>query len=294
MKNLKFRIFMPLLLISVLFLSCTALDETPFSQVTPDNFYQTEAELIAAVVPVYSNLYRYFWNPTNLAEVSSDEIFIPQRGGDWGDNGRWRSIQEHTWTPTLTDIEGAWLDSYTGIALANSTLDNLRTSTSGSSLIPTFIAEVRVLRAFYYWWLCDMFGGVPIVTDPTTDPDNPPTPNTRAEVFDFIVKEVTEALPNLETSFGSGSYGRVTRGAANAFLATVYLNAEVYSGTPRWSETVATCDAIINSGLYELLPNYGDNFLLANEGPGNTETIFVIATKPEGGVSFTCNMRTWH
>ncbi len=295
MNKHKLHLLVPLLLFtSMLFWSCKNLTETPYSSVTPENFYKTEQELTAAVVPVYSNLYRYFWNPTNLAEVSSDEIFIPQRGGDWGDNGRWRAIQEHTWTPTQVDIEGGWLDSYTGIALANSTLDNLKSSTSNSPLIPTFIAEVRVLRAFYYWWLCDLFGGVPIVTDPVTDPDNPPTPNTRSEVYDFIVSEVTEALPNLEVTMGSGSYGRVTQGAANAFLATVYLNAEVYTGTPRWSETVAACDAIINSGLYELLPDYNDNFRIADEGPGNTETIFVIATKPEGGVSFNYIMRTLH
>jgi len=294
MKNYNRRYLMPLFMAALLVSSCTSLDESPFSEVTPENFYQTESELIAAVVPVYSNLYRYFWNPSNLAEVSSDEIFIPQRGGDWGDNGRWRSIQEHTWTATLSDVEGGWLDSYTGVALANSTLDNLQSTTSDSPLIPTFIAEVRVLRAFYYWWLCDLFGGVPIVTSATTDPDNPPKPNTRAEVYDFIVKEITESLPTLEESFGAGNYGRVTKGAANAFLATVFLNGEVYSGAPKWNETVATCDAIINSGLYELLPAYADNFKIANEGPSNTETIFVIPTKPEGGVSFNFNMRTLH
>ena len=94
MNKHKLHLLVPLLLFtSMLFWSCKNLTETPYSSVTPENFYKTEQELTAAVVPVYSNLYRYFWNPTNLAEVSSDEIFIPQRGGDWGDNGRWRAIR---------------------------------------------------------------------------------------------------------------------------------------------------------------------------------------------------------
>jgi hypothetical protein len=295
MKNHRVLYFMAFLSMSLLFWTCTDLQESPFSSVTPESFYTTEQELVAAVVPVYNNLYRYFWNPTNLAEVSSDEIFVPTRGGDWDDNGRWRAIHQHTWTSTLVDIGGGWLDSYRGIAFANSTLENLDQSPqSGTQLVRTFKAEVRMLRAFYYWWLCDMFGGVPIVTAAVTDPDNPPTPNTRQEVYDFIVAEVTEVLPQLETSHTAANYGRVTQGSANAFLATVYLNAEVYTGTPRWNECVASCDAIINSGLYELLPEYGDNFLIANEGAGNTETIFVIPTRPEADVSFTFIMRTMH
>jgi len=188
MNNHKLRFLMPLLLIALLLWSCTNLDETPFSQVTPDNFFQTEQELVAAVIPVYASLRDYTWGDYMFAqEVTSDEIFIPQRGGDWGDGGVWRELQEHKWTPVHPFVNGAWIAAYRGIARANATLDNLQRSTSESALIPTFIAEVRVLRAFYYWWLVDLYGGVPIVTDPTIDPDNPPMPNTRQEVFDFIV-----------------------------------------------------------------------------------------------------------
>ncbi|MFQ5708974.1 MAG: RagB/SusD family nutrient uptake outer membrane protein [bacterium] len=295
MKNHKLAFIMPVLLISLLVWSCTNLDENPTSQVTPDNFFQTEDELVSAVIPVYSVLRDYDWGDyMQLQEHSSDELFVPQRGGDWGDGGVWRQLQTHTWVPTLGFLNGAWSSAFRGVALANATLDNLQRSTSDSPLIPTFIGEVQFLRAFYYWWLIDEFGPVPIVTDPVTDPDNPPQQNTRQEVFDFIVQEVNAALPLLKDSFGAANYGRVTKGAAHTLLATVYLNAEVYTGSPMWNECVQECDAVINSGLYDLLPNYNDVFALENEGPGNVENIFVVAHNAEAGVGFFRQNATFH
>jgi hypothetical protein len=295
MKNRKLRLLMPLLFMPLALWTCTNLDETPLSSVTPENFYRTEEELVSAVVPVYASLANYSWGDYMfLQEVASDEIFIPQRGGDWGDGGIWRELQEHKWTPTHGFVNGGWVNAYTGIARANSVLENLERSPSQSPLKPIFTAEVRFLRAFYYWWLMDLYGGVPIVTAAIIDPKNPPTPNTRQQVFDFIVSEINAALPNLETSFGAGNWGRVTKGAAQTLLATVYLNAEVYTGTARWNECIAACDAVINSGMYNLLANYSDYFKLANEGPNNVESIWVVGHKPQDGVGFLRFMATLH
>jgi hypothetical protein len=295
MKNYKLRFLMPLYLISLLLWSCTNLDETPLSSVTPDNFYQTEQELVSAVVPVYSSLNDYTWGEYMfLQEMSSDEIFVPQRGGDWGDGGVWRELHEHKWTPSHGMMNSAWNAAYRGVARANSVLENMEKSPSQSPLKPVFTAEVRVLRAFYYWWLVDEFGGVPVVTAAIIDPKKPPQPNTRQEVFDFIVNEINAALPNLEVSFGGGNHGRVTRGAAQTLLATVYLNAQVYTGVPKWNECVQACEAVINSGMYNLLPSYSDFFKLANDGPSNVESIWVVGHKQQDGVGFVRFMATLH
>ena len=253
------------------------------------------AQDVADVMPVYNSLRAASWGDYMfLQEHSSDAIFVPQRGGDWGDGGIWRALQEHTWTPTLSIVNGAWVDAYTGIARANSTIDSLKSSPSDSPLIPTLIAEVRFLRAFYYWWLMDLYGDVPLVTDAVTDPDNPPHQSPRQDVFDFIVAEINTALPDLEDSFGSGSYGRATKGAANALLATVYLNAEVYTGTAMWSECVAACDAVINSGNYDLMSPFNDVFALENEGLGNVENILVVVHEPREGVGFFRQQASLH
>lgn len=293
MKNHKLRFLMPFLLISLLFWSCTNLEENTVGVVTPDDFLKTEAGLLAAVIPVYASLRQYSdmapysW----LQEITSDELCFLQRGDSDHDRV---PLQIHTWEPTDDMINRAWREVYRGIARANATLDLLAQSTNESALIPIFMAEVRFLRAFYYWWLVDLFGGVPIVTAATTDPDNPPQQNTRQEVFDFIVQEINAALPDLEESFGAGNHGRVTQGAAHALLATLYLNAEVYTGTARWNECVEACDAVINSGRYDLLPNYLDVFALDNEGPGNIENIFVVGHLAQDGVGFIRQMATLH
>ncbi|MFQ6615345.1 MAG: RagB/SusD family nutrient uptake outer membrane protein [Fidelibacterota bacterium] len=315
MKNRKLGVLMPALLGLLLVWGCTDLTEKPYGVVTPENFYQTEGELVAAVVPVYNGLKNASWGDyAHLQDISSDAMVVPTRGGDWDDGGIWRNLQEHDWQPSLGFLNGAWTGAYGGVARANSTLDALGRAEQ-TDLVKTFTAEVKVLRALYYWWLMDLFGGVPVVTDATTaeafsfiaetdesdniepvDPDRPPAPNTRKEVFDFIVAQVKEALPDLEESHGAGNYGRITSGAANALLATVYLNAEVYAGEAMWEETIAACDEVINSGLYDLMPSFDDVFALENEGPSNTENILVFANRPEGewDASWLRHMATLH
>ncbi|MCH8838499.1 MAG: RagB/SusD family nutrient uptake outer membrane protein [Candidatus Marinimicrobia bacterium] len=286
----KLRYLTPFLCVPLLFWGCTDLEETPFSVVQPDEFYLTEAQLLAAVIPVYANLRTYSWGETaHVGEAASDEIYVPTRGSDWFDAGNWQRLQEHTWTETDTKLKDSWLDAFRGIARANVTLEALENSTSESDLLPAFKAETRFLRAFHYWWLLDLFGNVPIVTDATPNPDNPPVQKTRQEVYDFIVSETIAALPDLKEE---PALGRASKGAANALLATVYLNAEVYTGTAQWQKTIDACDAVINSGLYALLATHKDVFALENEG--NVENIFVVGHNPEGGVGLVRLMATLH
>ncbi len=291
MKHHKLLFLIPVLLIALFFLSCTNLDENPVSQVTPDNFFSSESDLLAAVVPVYENLRQFSNNAEypNVQAVSSDEIFVPTRGLDWFDGGQWITLQTHTWTPTQPQIKTVYSDMFRGVARANGALSALEASTLESALIPTLIAEVRFLRAFFYWALMDVFGNVPIVTG-ITDPDNPPQQNTSQEVFNFVVDELTAVLPDLEEV--APAYGRATKGAANALLATVYLNAEVYSGTPRWNECVTACDAVINSGRYSLVSTFTGVFAVENEG--NPEIIFLVPHLALSGVSWNRHMMTLH
>jgi hypothetical protein len=137
----------------------------------------------------------------------------------------------------------------------------------------------------------DMFGSVPIVTR-TLQLGELPEQNSRAEVFNFVVQELNEALPDLADV--APDYGRATKGAAYALLATVHLNAEVYSGSARLTECIQACDAIINSGRYNLMPTFNSVFALENEGPTNTENIFVVANVPEANVSFVRQQATLH
>jgi hypothetical protein len=141
----------------------------------------------------------------------------------------------------------------------------------------------------------DLYGSVPIITE-DTPPGNPPQ-NTRVEVFTFVEKDIKEALPDLRDGKGGAFYARFTKGAANALLAKLYLNAEVYTGTPRWADAITAADAVINSPVgYGLNPDYFANFAVNNAGNSSTynENLFVIAYDKNLATGMDMQMRTLH
>jgi hypothetical protein len=103
------------------------------------------------------------------------------------------------------------------------------------------LAEIRAMRAYYYWMICDNFGDAPLVIEKT---DHLPAKSTRKEIYEFVVNELLEVIPKLSEEHGGNMYGRMNKWAAKATLANVYLNAEVYTGEARWEECIAQCDEI--------------------------------------------------
>ncbi|BBM73069.1 hypothetical protein RmaAA338_19340 [Rhodothermus marinus] len=294
--------------------SCTDLTEETFSVVTPENFYKTEKEITAALAPIYAQLRALEWNYWNLSQVSSDETVVPTRGQDWFDGGRWLAIHRHQWDPSLVDINGAWVDSYTGIARANGLLQTLAEIEAPNEA--QLEAEVRLLRAFFYYTLLDFFGNVPIVGDDefVVDPNNPPANATRAEVFNFIESELLEIYDNLPEQ--PPLAGRVTKWVADAILASMYLNAGVFTrnsdqlnptgynscvdvqvsgGQNACQAAIQRADNIINSGYFRLAQDASEwlaMFLPNNENA--PEVIFAIQHLPENGLGMTFQMRTLH
>lgn len=280
---------------------CTDLDETPLSAITPDNFYQNEQEVMGGLAAVYSTMYGTLWAYYNLSEISTDEMVVPTRGSDWYDNGRWLEIHHQAWAATspstLEDINGLWNTAFGGIARANSLLETLpNVNVANKGVVE---GEVRTLRAFYYYLLMDMFGGVPIVTDTEVGQRER---NSRVEVFNFIETELLAARELLPASWPSDMHGRLTQGAADAVLASLYLNAEVFTGTvtaaglqkgaPRWQDALAAADRILNSGVYSLADDWRSNFRADNHL--SPENIFVVKHRAEDGVGFQMIYRPMH
>jgi starch-binding outer membrane protein, SusD/RagB family len=261
----------------VLTTSCTKLEERDvlYDRVTSDNFGQNDAEIISIIAAAYTNLYASFGSDGNimcLQEVPSDEIVVPTRGPDWGDGGHWVRLKLHTYKPSDPKISGTWDFLFKGVNTCNRVLSLLEPL--GTPASQKFISELKALRAIYYYWLLDLYGNVPISTDFTETA--PPANNTRQEVYDFVEQELLAALPDLQKTGpnDNSTYGRVNYYTAQAALAKLYLNAEVYSGTPQWDKAIAACDEIINSSVYALMPEYSDNF--KKENKGSTEFIWVI------------------
>ncbi len=307
------------LLLAPLFLvgqSCTDLTETPHDALTPDNAFTTEAELLAGVAGVYAGLRPIEWvGYITLQDLTTDVSIVPTRGSDWYDNGRWLEMHRQTWTANsgsaLDDMNGAWNNLFAGIAKANLMIDVVG-KTTGTNKART-LAELRTLRAWYYYMLQDMFGGVPVVT--TTELKRFARAS-RDSVFKFIEKELVESVPDLPDTWPASGYGRITKGAANAILASLYINAGVFGkstgvnatsynscsgvnvtgGITACQAAVNAANAVINSGVYSLSPagKWADNFSRTNEN--SPENIFVIVYTAEGSAGLGGNwpFRTLH
>lgn len=259
--------------------SCTNLDEELFSELTEANFPTTEEEFISALGAAYTSLYALQNHNSMFAllEVSSDEIMIPQRGGDWFDGGQWLRVHRHEYNPTEEALNGGWNFCYNGIANCNRLIelftDLVENGQVTSEDAESFISELRVLRGLFYYWLLDIYGNVPIVTS-FSDAEAQPATRPRSEVYDFLEAELADAVPALNRAKDGTTYARINYYTGLALQAKLYLNAEAYGKPAAWAQAAAACDEIINSGLYSLESNYFDNF--STENIGSSENIFVI------------------
>src|SRR5438067_5493474 len=264
--------------------TCTKLTEVPHDALTTSTAFHTDAEVLAGVAGGYAQLRNIEWvGYVILEDLTTDVAIVPTRGSDWYDNGQWLDLHRQTWTPNssgeLAFVDGAWNDLFSGVAKANLMIDVV-TKAGGTNQAQT-LAELRTLRAWYYYMLQNMFGGVPLVT--TTELKQYPR-STRTEVFAFIEKELLASVAKLPAKWPSEFYGRITKGAANAILASLYLNAGVFnkntgvsgssynscSGVTIGAGTactaaIAAATAVINSGTYTLAANWTDNFSLTNK-----------------------------
>ena len=252
-KNLIITGTLGLLLLT----GCTNVDEKVYDKYVADDFYGTPEGSDVALAAVYAQVAGN-WNGVGYAGadngwydlncMSADEQVIPHRNtGDWQlDFAR---VYKHEWLPTDLMINNTWNWLYKSIFNANLAVAQLE----GSNAEASKIAEAKVLRAFFYYMLIDDFGSVPFYTENNITVDQIPQAS-RTEVYDFIVTELTENVDQLSVTKGGNYYGRFNKWAGYALLAKVYLNAGVYTGTPKWAECLAAC-AKISEGGFSLHPS---------------------------------------
>lgn len=276
--------------------SCTNLDEELYSDVTPDNFFENEEQFVAALGEAYGRLQNYAANdPYSLNEVATDEMVVPTRGQDWDDGGDWRRFHLHAWTTENGGLDGGWQFGFQGVNSCNRLIAQFQTLVEEGAVsqesADAFIAELKVLRGFYYWQLINWFGDVPLVLDFATA-EAKPSRTPRAEVFNTIVSELETEVEKLTEVKDGTTYGRMNKWAGYALLANMYLNAEVYTGTAAWDKARFYADAIIESGLFDLESDYFANFNVENSG--SSEFIFAIPYDQVFFQEFNLIMRTLH
>ena len=238
--------------------SCTKLDEKLYSQIPATNFYNNKFEVLTAVLRPFTHARAWasmqdrhgYWR---LQELTADQQAWPQKGRHGYDGAQWIRQHYHQWTVTDRAIEEPWELLYQGIGFCNNTLDDFdKVDFSKLSITESekaaMIAETKVIRAWHYMKLMDLYGNIPIVTTAIGgQPTDPPTV-PRAEVFAFVEKEIKENLNALQP-LSLAMVGRITKPAAYAMLAELYVNAQVWSGTARWDDCITACDSIISGNM---------------------------------------------
>ena len=289
------------------FSSC--LDEHPKDQLDQEAIYNNADNIYKNAV---ASLYNYIGSNQeseglqgtcrgiyDYNTLTTDEAMIPIRGGDWYDGGLWENMYQHKWNANDINLYNVWKYLFKIIVISNQSLSIIDSHKSLLSAEQTrdFTAEVRAVRALFYYYAMDMFGRVPIVTSYDVKLEQV-TQSERSEVFKFIVDELQDVAPQLadEHSNKEGNYyGRVTRPVANFLLAKLALNAEIYTddnwtdgkrqdgksiyfnvnGEKKnaWETCIWYCEQLRQEG-YELESDYASNFAVHNEN--SKENIFTI------------------
>lgn len=202
---------------------------------------------------------RALWN---LQELPTDEAICA-----WGDTGI-ADLNTQTWSPSNPFLTALYQRLGLSITYANEFIR----LTNGNPDLVQYNAEARFLRSLAYYWFIDLFGNPPFTTENDGVGKFYPEQIQRADLFIYIESELKSIIPLLgDPKF---SYPQADKAAAQMLLARLYLNAEVYTGTPQWENCKTYCDMVINSGNYSLATDYRQNFSADNDGYHNPEMIF--------------------
>ena len=278
------KLYSTLLITLAVLISCTKLDEHVYSEIPVDEFGRNEDEVKALVGSIYTTLKLHGFDIDTyllMDGLAGDMIVMPGYHPGGSDMTIYREAMQHTWNPVFKEFEVNYFEPFFDIALCNEIYFQVeKNEFINSDLKQQLLAEIRGVRAYWYYTLIDHYGNIPIVTG-LKDQEQPAT-KPRSEVFTFIVNELNDIKDALRSDVATiESYGKMTKGAAFTLLAKMYLNAEVWNpqGGARWADCIAACDWVLQMP-YALEP-WKENFLPNNHN--SREAIFSAAFKAEGG-----------
>lgn len=257
-------------------MGCTKLDENVYDTIKGEDFPSNKNDVIRSFLRPFEHAY---WsiqggNTFMLQENSSDELMTPNRQGDWYDGAQYQRVHYHTWTPNDGYTSDAWNAFYQGITLSTNSLEVLnkvdpQQMDMDESELKDLKAELHTLRAWFHLRAFDFYRNI-IIVDSIGENTGPMTQSTPKETFDFIEKELLNAIPDLPTVQDLGAanaIGRWTKAGAAALLVRLYLNAKVYIGEDRYAECAKLCQDIIDGkyGTYSLENRWDAPFDYTNE-----------------------------
>lgn len=236
---------------SLLFTGCTEewLNLQPTSEMSDATFWKNENDAYLGLVGVYNassgrgidNTLRHF-HLQGLTDVS----IAKEATQNWE---TWFAVENTGFVYEL------WKRSYKAITRCNVFLENIRDIDMSPEKKAEYIAEVRFIRAYQYFWFSQLWGGVPLITEVLTISEaNSISRNSKQQIVDFVLTELTEAMPNLPISRPTSEGRRHLRSAALTIKGRLLMAEE------RWSEAASTFKEIIDLGVHEIDDRFREIF----------------------------------
>ncbi|MDR3188447.1 MAG: RagB/SusD family nutrient uptake outer membrane protein [Prevotellaceae bacterium] len=253
--------------------ACTDLTETPYDVITEDNIEFTDQDIDNMSGKVYQSLRGIYWNWNgyfDLMEESSDLIMTPARIGiGWGDY--YILLHKHEFNgSSISHLWTVWDAGYAGILYANKCLDIPAVQENKAKA-----AELRTMRALFYYLLFDLFRNIPLDTTQNHPKGYLPEQAPPQATFNFIVNELRAAIPDLGTD---KPYGYPNEYVARMILAKMYLNHNAwfndFSSNEWYEKALAEVEVILGAGKYSLEPEYKNCF--KNDLSKSPEVIFGV------------------
>ena len=282
MKNKLSKWFLVLMLPFFQFNCESPLEETVFSELAPDNFLKTQEGINSLLFNAYSNVQITAipgYILLNVAGMPAGETW--NRGGSI--ETRLTPLSNYTWDSNHSDLRGEWERQYRAIRDVNLLLDNLVDTDFPADFITQRTAEAKFIRSKAMMQIFDWWGPGPLFTSSQNEELKKPKAS-EDEWIGQIVNDMTQAMADLPVI--QSDYGRPTKGACAGLLCKLHLNLK------NWDEAAAFAKQVMDSGQYELFPDYLELFSIANEG--NKELIYVHPhSRNSGGASNRVNALTF-
>jgi len=240
------------------------LDEQPLSSISTATFWKSESDARLALNGIY--------NASHVGDNSyTNDLLCMTSATDDGEY-KWAGvgvIYSGYFLPADGMMSSIWNKSYTTIYRANYFLENIESVDMNAGLKTQFIAEARFLRAYQYFYMSILFGGVPLITDVLTiDEANTRSRNTLDEVVNYAISELTEAAKDLPATRPESERGRVLKSAALAIKGRLLMIQK------KWAEAATTYQEIIDLGAHQIDPRYKAIF----EEVGETSNEIILST----------------
>ncbi|WP_428329439.1 RagB/SusD family nutrient uptake outer membrane protein [Mucilaginibacter sp.] len=249
----------------------------PNSQTT-ETFWKTSSDAVEGINAVYGSLI------IDGSYMRFSPVIENTRGDDMTSNSPWDQIYncgKFNLASSGFTSSIAWTAYYQGILRANEVLKYVPAITMDAALKNRILGQAYFLRALYYFHLADFYKNVPMPLTPAeSSSDYTVKQQPQAVVWQQVISDFQKAADLLPTSYTNLSsvdnqVGRATKGAALAFLGKTYLF------TKNYTAAAAEFKAVIDMGIYSLMPNYYDNFFLNAEN--NAESIFEVQFSRDAG-----------